>query len=128
MEFEDNKAIYLQIADFICNNILAGKWMGQSRIPSVREIAIDLEVNPNTVVRSYNYLQELNVIYNKRGIGYFVSSDGYDTVLQLNKKAFLEDDLKNLFEKMGLLDITIDQINNYYQNFKNQQSLTDENK
>jgi GntR family transcriptional regulator len=114
MDFNDNKAIYQQIADMICNNILSGQWKGQARIPSVREIAVDLEVNPNTVVRSYNFLQEKDIIYNKRGIGYFVSSDGYETVLQMKKKEFLEDDVKKLFDKMKLLDISVNQLVEMY--------------
>ena len=114
MEFNENKAIYLQIADFICENVLKGKWIEESRIPSVREIAIDLEVNPNTVVRAFNYLQEKEIIYNKRGIGYFVTHGGYQIALKHKKDEFMEEDLKEMFRKMKLLNISMEEILNIY--------------
>ena len=73
MIFKDNKSIYLQIADRICDEILLGKYNEDERIPSVREYASMVEVNSNTVMRTYDYLQSDEIIYNKRGIGYFVS-------------------------------------------------------
>ena len=73
MEFKDTQTIYLQIADHFCENILRKKWNPGDRIPSVREMAVNIEVNPNTVMRTFNYLQDKGIIFNKRGIGYFVS-------------------------------------------------------
>ena len=57
MRFKDNKAIYLQIADFICDDILQGKLLEDERIPSVREYAATVEVNANTCARAYDWLQ-----------------------------------------------------------------------
>ena len=74
MNFKESKAIYLQIADHICDEVLLGQYQEEERIPSVREYAAVVEVNANTVMRSYDYLQTQGVIYNKRGIGYFVKS------------------------------------------------------
>ena len=73
MEFDQHKPIYLQIADAICERILTGQWPEGDRIPSVRECGVSLEVNPNTVARSYDELSTEGIIHNKRGIGYFVS-------------------------------------------------------
>ena len=73
MNFKESKAIYLQIADRICDEILLGQYPEEERIPSVREYAAIVEVNANTVMRSFDYLQVQNIIYNKRGIGYFVA-------------------------------------------------------
>ena len=74
MNFKESKAIYLQIADRICDEILLGQLGEEERIPSVREYAAIVEVNANTVMRSFDYLQSQNIIYNKRGIGYFVAT------------------------------------------------------
>jgi DNA-binding transcriptional regulator YhcF (GntR family) len=74
MNFKESKAIYLQIADRICDEILLGQFAEEERIPSVREYATVVEVNANTVMRSFDYLQSQNIIYNKRGIGYFVAT------------------------------------------------------
>ena len=98
MEFKDNKSIYLQIADLFCENILTKKWKEEERIPSVREIAVALEVNPNTAMRSFLFLEEKDVIYNKRGIGYFVSEDGYKKTLALRKEIFIKNELPEFFK------------------------------
>ena len=70
MEFSHNKAIYLQITDIVCEGILVGKYVEEERIPSVREMAMNLEVNPNTVFRAYEELQGEGLIYNRRGLGF----------------------------------------------------------
>ncbi len=70
MEFKDTQAIYLQIVDWMCDNIVKEKWGSDERIPSVRELGVLLEVNPNTVMRAYECLQNQNIIYNKRGVGF----------------------------------------------------------
>ena len=86
MQFNDNMPIYLQIADRICENILSGKWGSDCRIPSVREMGAEYQVNPNTMMRSYDYLQQKNIIYNKRGIGYFVSPGSISLILEDQRK------------------------------------------
>ncbi|MFO7369759.1 MAG: GntR family transcriptional regulator [Bacteroidales bacterium] len=119
MEFGDSNAIYLQIADHFCENILLGKWNSGDRIPSVREMAVGIEVNPNTVLRTYNYLQEKGIIYNKRGIGYFVSDDGLEKTLQLRKEDFVGHELPRFFKAMSLLNITMDELQVYFEEFRN---------
>ena len=117
MEFRDNQTIYLQIADHFCENILLEKWKPGDRIPSVREMAIEIEVNPNTVMRTFNYLQDQGIIYNKRGIGYFVSEDGLEKTKNLRKEDFVKQELPRFFKAMALLNITMDDLNTYYKQF-----------
>jgi GntR family transcriptional regulator len=114
MEFSDNQAIYLQIADHFCENILLKKWNPGDRIPSVREMAVNIEVNPNTVMRTFNYLQEKGIIYNKRGIGYFVSEDGFQKTKTLRKENFIKKELPNFFKEMELLNLSMEDIKSYY--------------
>jgi DNA-binding transcriptional regulator YhcF (GntR family) len=114
MEFGDSNAIYLQIADQLCENILLEKWKPGDRIPSVREMAVQIEVNPNTVMRTFNYLQEKGIIYNKRGIGYFVSEDGFEKTKALRKEDFINNELPGFFRSMNLLNLTMEDINGYY--------------
>jgi len=120
MEFNENRSIYLQIADIICENILSGKWKENTRIPSVREIAVEMEVNPNTAVRAYTFLQDMNIIQNKRGIGYFVSDGGYQTTLEMKKNEFLKEDIKGFFRKMELLKIPFALIEDLYNKNKSE--------
>jgi DNA-binding transcriptional regulator YhcF (GntR family) len=118
MEFRENQAIYLQIADFFIENILLKKWPEGERIPSVRELAVQLEVNPNTVVRTYSHLQEKEIIYNKRGIGYFVADDGYEKARELKKDEFIQHDVPVFFRKMEMLELKLEELYQIYQNQK----------
>ena len=105
MEFDSNKSIYLQICDTICENILSGDLAPDSRIPSVREYGADIGVNPNTVMRSYEKLTSEGIIYNRRGIGYFISPDAKEIVLQSQRNEFLCQELPKIIKRMKLLGI-----------------------
>lgn len=117
MDFKGNKAIYLQIADRLCDEILTGLYPEEERIPSVREYAAQVEVNANTVVRSYDYLQQSEIIYNKRGIGYFVAKGAQALIKDLRKKIFLNEELPELFQKMDTLDIPMSEIEALYKKY-----------
>jgi GntR family transcriptional regulator len=114
MNFQNKKAIYLQIADYVCEQILLKKWHEKEKISSVRELAVNLEVNPNTVMRTYAYLEEKEIIATQRGIGYFVTDDAYENVLSLKKAEFLTTDLPQIFHAMDLLNIHFDNIKQLY--------------
>lgn len=105
MEFNSNKAIFLQIRDSIRERILSGELKPGDRIPSVREYGADIGVNPNTVMRTYERLTSEGVIFNKRGIGYFISDDAKDIVLESSRKEFLEEELPVVIRKMELLGL-----------------------
>lgn len=105
MEFNSNKSIYLQICDAICEQILSGDLAPDARIPSVREYGADIGVNPNTVMRSYEKLTSEGIIYNKRGIGYFISPEARELVLEAQRKDFLENELPAIRRRMALLGI-----------------------
>ena len=117
MEFKSNQAIYLQIADFICEQILLEKWPPGERIPSVRDLAAQLEVNPNTVMRTYDFLQGKDIIFNKRGIGYSASDRSAELILAYRKERFLENELPAFFKTLYLLNITMDELQSRYQAF-----------
>ena len=110
MEFRQNQAIYLQIADHISERILLGTWKEGERIPSIREMSEAIEVNPNTVMRSYGYLQDLDIIYNQRGIGYFVAEDAYNKTLEQKKRSFVRRELPRIFRTMDLLHLTCEDL------------------
>ncbi|TCD27865.1 GntR family transcriptional regulator [Pedobacter psychrodurus] len=117
MEFRDNKAIYLQIAEYVCEHILLGKWKADEKVPSVRELAVEMEVNPNTVMRTYELLQNKNIINNKRGIGFFVEEGAIDNVKNYRKQQFIIDELPVVFRNIYLLDISFDELENQYKTF-----------
>jgi len=117
MEFKDKQSIYLQIADYICEQILLGKWPPGERIPSVRDLAGMLEVNPNTVMRTYDFLQIKEIIFNKRGIGYSASENANDLILTYRKERFLETELPELFKTLYLLNISMEDLQARYNLF-----------
>ena len=120
MRFRESTAIYLQIADYICERILLKRWKTDERIPSVREMAIQVEVNPNTVMRTYEFLQSQNIIYNQRGIGYFVSPDAIKNATQYRKTEFIEKELPNIFRNIYMLGMDVDELKLRYGKFKKQ--------
>lgn len=122
MEFGNDKAIYLQITDHFCENILLQKWKTGDRIPSVREIAVNIEVNPNTVMRTFTYLQDKGIIFNKRGIGYFVAEDGFEKTRALRKEDFVSNELPRFFKAMSLLNFTIEDVTTSYRQHVNHPS------
>jgi DNA-binding transcriptional regulator YhcF (GntR family) len=103
MDFKETKAIYLQIADYVCEQILLKRWQAGDRILSVRELGVNLEVNPNTVLRAYDFLQNKGIILNKRGIGYFAEKDAIERVKVYKKQQFIETELPAIVKTMQLL-------------------------
>ncbi len=110
MDFKKQKPIYQQIADTLCERIASGEWEAGGRMPSVRDVAVELGVNPNTVVRSFDHLQAAEIIYNKRGVGYFVSDDAADRILSLRQREFFEEELPDFAKRLKLLNLTIEDI------------------
>lgn len=114
MKYSPNQSIFIQIADRICDRILNGEYKEENRIPSVRELAVEMEVNPNTVMRSFERLQYDDIIYNKRGIGYFVSPDAESKIRKLRHSSFIKEILPALFKEMQLLDVTLEDLTEAY--------------
>jgi len=121
MNFKGDKAIYMQIAERICDEILLNKFNEGERIPSVREYASIVEVNFNTVMRSFEYLQTTDIIFNKRGIGYFVAEGAKRKILSLRKSHFFENEINDFFRQIQLLDIPMEEIASMYQKYVKQQ-------
>ena len=114
MKFKESRPIYLQIADRICDEIHQGIYPEDGRIPSVREYAALVEVNANTVVRTYDYLQSQEIIYTRRGLGYFVSPGARKKIFSLRKAAFLSTELPEFFKQLRTLGISIWEILRMY--------------
>ena len=110
MEFSEPKGIYLQIADQIRERILRGEWKTGERVPSIRELAVELGVNPNTVTKSYQKLLERALISNQRGRGYFVSENAAERALNEMKEEFMRDELPRIIGAMRLLGIGMEEI------------------
>ncbi|HEY9364199.1 MAG TPA: GntR family transcriptional regulator [Chitinophagaceae bacterium] len=121
MQFNHNGvAIYLQIADYICEKILLKEWAAEDKVPSVRELAIQLEVNPNTVMRTYDFLKQQDIIYDKRGIGYFVTPQAFKSAVAYRKTEFLEKELPTVYRTMNMLGLEPEDLAKGFEKFKKQ--------
>ena len=110
MIFSNDKAIYVQMADRICDEILAGTYAEDGRIPSVREYSVMLEVNTNTAVKAYEQLARDGIIYTRRGMGYFVTAGAKDRIRESRREKFVNDTLPEVFRQMQLLGIDIKEV------------------
>ena len=110
MEYNEHKPIYLQNVDLMQENILRGDWREEERIPSVREMGAMVGVNPNTIVRSYQLLESQEIIYNKRGLGYFVKEGAVSRIKDNVKNEFIANELPQFKAKARMLGITKDEL------------------
>lgn len=122
MNFSETKAIYLQIADHVCDDIITGKIAIGERILSIRDLAVKLEVNANTVLRTYEYLQNKGIIFNKRGLGYFVTDDASSIIAASRREQLLDEDAVAFFKRMASVGITPNELAQVYSQFCNNQT------
>jgi GntR family transcriptional regulator len=117
MEFRDKQSIYLQIAEYVCEQILLKKWLVGDKILSIRDLAVALEVNPNTVQRAYDFLQQQNIIANKRGVGYFVAEDAEERTLAFRRQQFMDNEMPIFLRNLYLLKLDIEDVKKQYEQF-----------
>ena len=120
MQFRESQSMYLQIADYVCEKILLKEWEAGGRIPSVRELAMQLEVNPNTVMRTYEFLQQQEIIFNQRGIGFFTSKDAIRQAIRYRKEVFMEKELPQVFRSLFLLGMDPEELKPRYEQYRKQ--------
>jgi DNA-binding transcriptional regulator YhcF (GntR family) len=119
MNFKENKAIYLQIADRIGDQIIAGILVPEGKVPSVRELAAEIEVNANTVARTYDHLQQSGIIFTKRGLGYFVSPDAKDMIVNLRRDQLMKGEMDYFLGQLKAVGITPAELQGLYQDYLN---------
>lgn len=110
MDISTNKPIYQQITDYCLGRIMGGKWVTDERIPSVKELSVEMTVNNRTVLKAYDDLQADGIIYQKRGLGYYVSADARERILTRQREEFFSTTVPELKRQMKLLDISAEQL------------------
>lgn len=122
MEFQSTKGIFQQIADTLSHRILEGKLPPGERVPSVRDLAAEFEVNRNTLLRTYSILEDAGIIVNKRGIGFFVADNAIELIMQNEKKAFFANDLPDFMQKVKVLKISSSELQELIQILSNNEN------
>lgn len=97
--FDSERPIYLQIIEIIKNNIISGKYLPGSKIPSVRELAMNFKVNPNTIVKSLYFLEEEGLIYTDRTNGKYITSNL--EVIRKYKDNYLKQKINNFLNDIN---------------------------
>ena len=109
MQFNNDKPIYLQLADRLSDDIVDGKYNDDDRVPSVREFGMCVEVNTNTAMKADDMLSRDNVIYNRRGLGYFVTPGAREKIMESRRNEFMTSVLPDIFRQMRMLGIGIEE-------------------
>lgn len=114
MEFKNTKGIFLQIADSLSEKVMEGKYPPGEKIPSVRDLAAELGVNPNTIMRAFSELQSRGIIDNKRGVGYYVNENANNIIHQWKRKEFFDYDLPVIVKQTKILNIAFEELKPYF--------------
>ena len=122
MNFREGQPIYQQIAERLMDEILAGKYISDERIPGVREYSLLLQVNVNTTVKAFDILARQGIIYNKRGLGSFVSAEAVYIIHRLRSDDVLNGMLHELARQMRLLNIPVEKVTERFKKLLNEDS------
>ena len=120
MDFKPRYPIYRQVADFICEKVLTAVWRDGDKLPAVKDLAVLTSVNPNTVIKALTWLQDDDILTTQRGVGYFLTEGAVARTLALKRRQFIEEELPDVFTRMKLLGLSLDELATLYQNHKQQ--------
>lgn len=108
MKFQSNLPIYVQIVDYIKRQIIKKELKEGDKLPSVRDIATELKVNPNTIQRSYQELERESLVFTQRGMGTFVTEDS--NILNELKRNMATNMVNDFVENMKEIGFNIDEM------------------
>jgi DNA-binding transcriptional regulator YhcF (GntR family) len=120
VNFSPSYPIYRQVADFICEKVLAAVWRDGERLPAVKDLAVLTSVNPNTVIKALTWLQGNDVLTTRRGVGHFLTEGAASKTLALKRREFIEEDLPDVFASMQLLGLDLDELAALYHKHRRQ--------
>ncbi|NLO08471.1 MAG: GntR family transcriptional regulator [Clostridiales bacterium] len=110
MNFNEERPIFIQIAEGIEDAILSGAFKEESQIPSITEFSVNYRINPATALKGINILVEEGIIYKKRGVGMFVADGAVKQLKGKRKEQFFDNYIKNLVEEAMRLGISKDEV------------------
>lgn len=106
LNFDDEKPVFLQIAEGMEDAILTGVFQEESQIPSTTELSVTYKINPATALKGINLLVDAGIVYKKRGVGMFVAEGAVRKLRQKRKDQFYENFVRRLVEEAKKLEIT----------------------
>lgn len=129
MNFRDSLPIYLQIAERLMDEIVAGQYKADERVPGVRDYSTMLEVNVNTTTKAFDQLRQRGIIYDRRGMGSYVSPEACDIILNQRREDFRNTQIPALARTMQQLGISPEQLTQQLSQYLSQHlsQITDPN-
>lgn len=106
IDFDDERPIFLQIAENIEDAILSGAFPEETQIPSTTEISVTYKINPATALKGMNMLVDTGIIYKKRGVGMFVSEGSANRLMEKRKDQFYEAYVIKMLDEAKRLNVT----------------------
>lgn len=110
LKFENEKPIYIQLAEWLSDNIISGQLKEEQQIPSTTEISVTYKVNPATALKGVNMLVEKGVIYKKRGLGMFVAKGAVEVLRKERQSEFFDNYVKTMVTEAKKLGLTKEEI------------------
>lgn len=110
LDFNNEKSIYLQIAESIEDDIIKGIIEEETQIPSTNQMAVIYKINPATAGKGINILVDRDILYKRRGIGMFVASGAKKVIQEKRKSSFYENYIASLLDEAKNLGIGIDEL------------------
>ncbi|WP_339315976.1 GntR family transcriptional regulator [Paenibacillus sp. FSL R10-2734] len=112
---DDNRPIFMQIAERIENDIIEETLLEETQVPSTNQFAVFYQINPATAAKGVNLLVDQGILYKKRGIGMFVASGARAVLMEKRKEQFYEQYVVTMIREAQKLGITLDQLTNMIQ-------------
>ncbi len=106
--FSQDRPVYIQISERLIMSVISGQYSAGEQIPSVRQLALEAAVNPNTVQHAFSELENEGVIESRGTMGRYVTED--TAVIESCRKKMLEELVKDFIGKAHLLSVTKEQI------------------
>jgi len=110
LEFSDEKPIFIQVAEWIEDAILSGRYEEEQQIPSITEFSVACKINPATALKGINILVDNGILYKKRGLGMFVAQGAKDKLRNKRKEMFYENYIISLVKEAKRINIDKDDI------------------
>jgi len=109
-DFHSSQPIFVQIRQRLIEMILRGQAREGEALPSERQIAADLSVNPLTVTKAYDALVEIGVVEKRRGLGMFVKEGAREELLAHERRQFLKEDWPRIAARIRALELDLKQL------------------
>ena len=110
MNFQDDRPIFLQLAEQLEEGILSGAYPEETQVPSITEYSVTYKINPATALKGINILVDAGLIYKKRGLGMFVASGAKETLVSQRKEQFYNNFIEKLVREAKNLGLSAQEL------------------